>query len=973
MRVKYILFLFLLIFSAKAGFCQYIPVFKFTTKEGLPHSVVFRITQDKRGFLWFSTDNGISAYDGSSFKNYTTKQGLRHNTVISVAEAENGDKWVTTNGGGISILKNNAFLNPFSHKLPSHLYFMHFDKEKTWCTSHEGKLYLISAGENDTTIKEIMMPGFRFVNFLQTQNGQVYLSGHEGLCTINGTSVVRYLPGIVNGKVSALAYNPKDSTLIVSIGSRILYIKNGGLIKTIAVNINYEISDLLLDKQGKLWVCGPGKVILVEGENIVDLTGQLQLEKTLINDLFEDRDGNIWIATYGYGVLCISSLKILTYKATQEAITNNVISLVSLGDSIYSGSFGTVACISNEKVRVLPFRHMSPVDYLYFIKKLDSNLYIGTPRGILLKNPRNGSERKLHDSGIISLCKNIDGSIWIGSYNACRLLVNNVASGTLNLPRRRYNAIEHDISGTLYFGTDSGLFILKNNVLQHITVGFSPLSNSINYILNDTENRIWLATNSGVFILDKEKQSALQVFEQTLTGLKCTALQEDGPGNIWIGSFNGVYKLSNNKIYSYTTASGLVSNEVLSLTIDNRHRLWVGTVNGISCISTTEAWRDKPISAFYITEVLAGQDKTFHFPNSLYLDYKDADIKISFVGIDFPVADRVEYQYTIENLINDWRNTASTSLELPSLPAGSYIFKIKARKNNGEWSKTISLPIYIQQPYWQQWWFKLLISLCLLLLLGALVRKYVRYRELKHKEKASVESQMVMLKQQALRAMINPHFVFNCLNNILGYIHKNERDIAKSYLIQFSRFFRMTLEHSKHEYIKLSEEINRLELYLSMEQLRFGPKMQYRINNALILQKDVWIPNMIIQPFIENAILHGITPKETTGTVNVSFDIYDEKNLIIIIDDDGPGFKNGRQQEELLKGGDKTSLGMKLSVERLRLLQTLTNKKHTIFFDNCGTHTGAEVKIIIPLVFAEPRFTTDFLVGQSTPKSASSY
>lgn len=920
--------------------------------------------QDDKGFLWFATDNGISCYDGSTFKNYNAKHGLWHNTVISISESETGEKWVTTNGAGLFVLKNGSFQSHFQKELQeNHLYFVQFDHQRIWCTDNGGNLYLITPKDKDTTIRKIDSRK-KFISFYKTLTGELFVTGYSGLHIINDTNIQVYLPHLITEKTCGIAYNSADRSLIVALKNEILFIKSDSIVKRISIPNPYEISDIILDNIGRLWVSGPGKVFLFDNNTTIDLTFQLQLEKTLITDLFEDKDGNIWIGTYGRGVLCISTLKILNYKTSQEALTNNVISLVSVGDRIYFGSFGAVACIKNQALQRLPFKHISPTDYLYFIKNIDSSLFIGTPWGLLRKNLKNGEEKRLLDSGVISLCKNIDGSIWIGRYNSCGTLSKrNDYSAKTVLPLFRYNAIAHDKSGVLYFGTDSGLVILKDKASFKITVSDTPLANWINYIANDSKDRIWLATNSGVYLLDKARNITIAVFEHILKNIKCTSIQEDCFGNIWVGTFNGIYKITSNRIHSYTTASGLTSNEVLSLTIDSKNQLWVGTVDGISCIAISEAWPNKPISAFYITQVTAGRTKIFHFPKALDLSYDDASIKISFVAIDFPVADKIEYQYIIENLVDDWQQTLSTSLELPSLPAGSYIFKIKARKNNGEWSKVISFPIRIRPPFWQVWWFKLGLGIVIMLILGGFILRYIRYRENKHKEKASVQSQMIILKQQALRAMINPHFVFNCLNNILGYIQKNERDIAKSYLLQFSRFFRMTLEHSKHEHVKLNEELERLELYLRMEQLRFGEKMQFNIINTIDLQKDIWIPNMVIQPFIENAILHGVTHSEITGTINIHFHLKNHKYISITITDDGPGF--GNQTKIIQDKKDRTSLGIALSTERLRLLETLTSLEHCINFSNLADNSGACVEIIIPLLFAKPQFTKEKFLDNS--------
>lgn len=934
---------------------QSFPVFKFTPKEGLSNSIVYRITQDKRGFIWFSTNNGISRYDGSEFKNFGIKEGLTYSAVLSISESENQEKWIANYHGKLCVLKQGK-IKPLYGKetFIEPLLFTQFDNNRVWCISQRGILHVITLTKSDTSIENITetkYPEEAFRSFLKKDN-HFFIASDHGVYTIREGNIQHYLPNIINEKVFALEYAIKNNTLIVALKDKIIFVKEGKVVKTLTFTLEGGISDILLDKQGRLWLTGLGKIYLYDGRSIKNLSRQFQLNDILINDLFEDKNGNIWLATYGQGAYCISNINLINYTEFNGKPINNINSLVAGEESIFASSIGEVFSINNSIVSEVHFSDLLAQDYTYFIKILNDTLYVGTHKRVLYKSLKNNRDGIYITGEGVSFNNRGNTAFLFGKFRGYREVKRQrdgkFSTNELNLIRNRVNAIEIDSFGWEYFGTDSGLFIKKGNNIKHLQIGSSQLSNNINHILIDNENAIWLATNSGVFKLNKlgSKQENFPL----LRNIKCTSLQEDQLGNIWVGTFNGIYKIRNRKVFNYTTSSGLVSNEVLSLAIDKYNRLWIGTVNGISCVNSVEKLGNEPINAIYITQA-ATSDTVFNYPSSISLSYYNSDINISFIGINFPVANNIEYQYTIENLSKGWRITSLTSIELPSLASGKYTFKVKARKNNGKWSKPVSLTIFVPPPFWQELWFIVFVGLLLLTILLLIIRAYAKSLEKKHIKRTFLDSQMVVLKQKALRAMINPHFIFNCVNNILGHIQKNEREIAKSYLIQFSSFFRMTLEHSKHEYINLSEEIKRLEVYLKMEQLRFGERLKFIISNSVVSDTKILIPNMIIQPFIENAIIHGVMPKESAGIVSVIFEV-DKEVLIVTIEDDGkgfdivPNFNNIKQAHT----STKTSLGIQLSIERLDLLTILTSKNHSIQFGTSINYDGAMVKISIPII-----------------------
>ena len=213
-----------------------------------------------------------------------------------------------------------------------------------------------------------------------------------------------------------------------------------------------------------------------------------------------------------------------------------------------------------------------------------------------------------------------------------------------------------------------------------------------------------------------------------------------------------------------------------------------------------------------------------------------------------------------------------------------------------------------------------------------------------------MENEITHMEKQALISQMNPHFIFNCLNSIKFFILNNENNKAADFLTRFSRLMRLILENSQNDLIPLKDEIDALHLYLQLEQLRFKNKFDYRIDLEGDLPiEDQKIPPLIIQPFVENAILHGLNPLPTKGLLQIIIKVSDQQYHIQIIDN-GIGRKASKEikKNSILK---KKSLGMKITQRRLELIQNSLSKSLTItdLADTYGHASGTQVDIIFSL------------------------
>jgi len=242
--------------------------------------------------------------------------------------------------------------------------------------------------------------------------------------------------------------------------------------------------------------------------------------------------------------------------------------------------------------------------------------------------------------------------------------------------------------------------------------------------------------------------------------------------------------------------------------------------------------------------------------------------------------------------------------------------------------------------------FLLLGGLLLLLLI------FVTYNRLQIKRRLTLQKEVAEYEQKALHLQMNPHFVFNCLGSISSFIVQNGTDSAIKYLSKFSKLMRLTLEYSKGSLIPIDKEIEGLQNYLELEQLRFNKKFEFSIASSPEIEDDMALPPLLIQPFVENAILHGMVPKEGNGNISVRFDIQNHK-LVCTITDDGIGF----HQSKILKENSvkaHQSMALEITKKRLEMMQVETSQSAQVSIEEIienGNSVGTKVILTLPIQY----------------------
>ncbi|MGK2864811.1 MAG: histidine kinase, partial [Chitinophagaceae bacterium] len=525
-------------------------------------------------------------------------------------------------------------------------------------------------------------------------------------------------------------------------------------------------------------------------------------------------------------------------------------------------------------------------------------------------------------------------------------------SGSINADR--VTSIKKDRSDNIWVGTAKGLNRFDQNSGK-FSDGLEVNSSAIFFIFEDSRNRVWVGTyRSGLYVYNSQSDNFSLFSDSTNlinSNMLVRGMTEDKEHLLWLNTDIGFIQLNpetkNAVLFGrswgidpkITFKNGFTSSQ---------GELFFGDRAGYYHFQPQEfekksGFAPPPyISKFFISnkQLIPGTDKILpqflSQTEKITLTHNQNNFAFEFNNIDFiTLESEKNLLYKLDNYDDAWRKSnGEKKAYYYNVQPGKYVFRVKAANSIGIWAEK-SMSIIIMPPWWSTWWFRIAALIFVVALLYGLIRwrlneKFIRQLELSEKEKklAGLQQQKTELEIQVLRAQMNPHFIFNCLSSINRFILKNESETASDYLTKFSRLIRMVLNNSNKPLIILEDELEMLRLYLDLERLRFKNSFDYSISFRNNFDAAfIYIPPLLLQPFTENAIWHGLMHKEGQGNLDISFEI--ENNMLnCYIIDNGIG----RKEAEALKSKSaekQKSMGMQISAERLALLNN--DVEQTVF------------------------------------------
>ncbi len=954
----------------------------YSAESGLPFVQISCMHQDKLGYIWIGGYGGLSRFDGKVFLNYTPKNGLTNQYVNSICSDDSGTIYVAT-VEGLSIIHNKKVTNynsPHIFNNPS-LTALCFEKNTGIYIGSSQGVYIFKDNKFSelvnykgmeikclfTTKTGIICVGttyglFYYDPFKKTSSKELGLAGEYIDCiteceqtghilvgTSTGFSKITLMGqwpvnlhvenGLIDDNITSIFCNGPNEFWIGSASGLLKY--DGRIFEYYNLyndnNANH-IRCILKDGEENIWVGTHSGIYKYRDNAFSSFDKSTGIGNAFVFKILKDKQGDIWFCTDGNGVFKYSNGFFKNYTTKDGLLTNSAQSATLQDDgSIWFGTGKGFSIFRNNHFENFSGNAGMKVKGPMSVQYVDSKntLWMGGQNGVEAIKKENGVYKTtfykipelLVESGVQSFVEDKDGGLWLGTFLGGLFKLEKdefiYQNKKRNIKANSFFTLLCDKNNALYGATLNGLWIydLKTGTQQYITDkdGFNS-EYVYSLYFTDNENTLWAGTNQGINKLDlgkftKDKNIKIQSFGKTegFTGVECNnygILEEDG--TLWFG-----------------TVSGVVRHQPKSIKINSK----------------------LPIT--YIQSIKLLNEDTL-LANGSLLPYNYNNITFYYRGIFYTNPDKVLYKKKLEGYENNWSEASTEDYsKYANLPAGKYTFKVKSCNNEGMWNEVpAEFSFEIQLPYYKTWWFTAIIIISSVALIMIVFR--IRVQNIRKKEKAEFDKKVEISKVElkALRAQMNPHFVFNSLNSIQHYILNSKSSEAAKYLNKFAKLIRTILSNSEKPMVTVNEDVESLRLYLELEQMRFDGKFDYEINVDKSVDGDYdEIPPMLMQPYLENAILHGLNPKETKGHLKI--DIFTKDNYIVCrITDDGIGLVKSGEIKRTRPGQQHKSLGMKITSERVRILNDINKSNLSVSVtdlkDANGDSCGTMVELFIP-------------------------
>lgn len=734
--MRYLIALLLCFVLAIAAQAQTYRFKVYNTTSGLPNNAIYYVLQDSKGYVWFATNDGVCRYDGAEYKTFKVEQGLADNSVRAILEDKSGNIWFLTRGG-ISAFNGSKFTSYTTSEGLAE------NETRSGVCAQDGTLWF------GTTKGLSHFDGKHFTNYgvaegfpnspiwkiLETKPGELWLGFRgSGLGKFDGKNFTLYgaKQGLLDESVFDLAKDPKGGLWVATNDGLYHFAQEKFQVyKTTDGLGNNRVSSVRVDQYGRLW-CGTygGGLARLENGHFTVFNSKNGLPDDFITAHMQDYEGNIWWGTQRKGVFVFLNETFTNYTVTS-----------GIGE-------GTISGVSQASDGTLWFSSFS------------SGLASLSPNGITKQYKIKDG---LLEEELWAVFVDSRGRVWTGGHKgvSCydngrfiNFLPNNIGIKT------RISSFAEDNQGRIWMGSDSsasnGIAVYDNSKFTIYTTEQGLVKNQVNGFGVDSKGTVWVCAEGGLSHFGNGKFTNYTT-KEGLPNKYVHRFYEDEKGYFWVGTAGGLSKFDGKTFQPYTTKDGLVDNSIRSITSYNG-LLWIGTLRGISIFdgkffrnytvknglindNITNGIKSRLDNSFWfsttegviryqareelfipkaplthITDVTAGEEVLTPKANFSF-SYNQNTVRFDFVALSFLDEDAVKYSYLLENFDNKWSEPSKQRFaRFTNLPPGQYSFLIKASSAFGLWSEPKVIRIEILAPYWQTWWFRLLVIMSVVLL-----------------------------------------------------------------------------------------------------------------------------------------------------------------------------------------------------------------------------------------------------------------
>jgi ligand-binding sensor domain-containing protein len=982
------------------------------TFDKVPGSIYYDdicLCEDHKGRIWIGAPDNIRLYDPITASVKVIKVDMMSAAIHGalqcshIVEDHNGVIWATSLEGLLyfdekTFQFKRAEMVPEEYRAQMQNAIVEDPEGNLWLSGKPGIFILDKQRKNfytaDNNPEKLAVlatnTGTSFKKFYIDNNGILWMLGHGGgvyRYELNSKRLDRYLfqaPAPKNKKLGTPYLNAALFDITSDLDGNIwVATEQDGIYRydnqqnRFTVNIragnddaqglhyDYEANCFLNDRDGHLWI-GTDK-----GINVLSLHNHsfrifdsrttfqhtlLRLPEAEVTGLFQSKNGDVYVGYWGRGFSRLNA----SMELKEHYSYGNTAPAISLPEER-----GQVWCFAELK---------------------NGQVVVGQENGFIsVFDPHSGvftehlHPTSLQNQTVMHIMVESDTSVWIGLYKNGLARWNPQQNTFYEVPQlvnsiNRTTAVMDMVpqnDSLIWLATTTaGLVLLNRNTCQVMPQEYlkygNLVVNNITCLYKYNDTTLLAGTDHGLWVYNTLRKTSQplkvngDVFEEWVL-----SIEKDTDDKVWFTTQNGFYRFSR-KLFSLETfvqADDIIDNNrkvrrhILKL---HDGRLTVGASDHFLAFDPAELRVAPPPPDVTIialkamdNTVLIEEEERAHRP--VVLSDKQNFISIEFKSLQYHY-EKIRYYYQLTGIDENWVSAEKLLVaKYTNLPPGNYIFKVRAVNTAGTFSSQITqLPIYITPSFWQTRWFKIVG----LLLIAALVYLYFKLRIYNIKKEArkrnAIQQQIAQLEMKALRAQMNPHFIFNALNSIQTFVMKSETEQALAYLSRFARLIRDVLDNSQLNNITIAREVKMLENYMELEKLRFAEQFEYNIIVDPVLDIDfLEIPTMIIQPFVENAIWHGLLHKKERGKLVIAFAKVNDR-ILCTVTDNGIGRERSAAVKQLNPQQMHHSRGLQITRDRLSLYNSRFNVEASFEIedikDEAGNSLGTRVNLWFPLV-----------------------
>lgn len=994
-----LLLVFAVVFLTNGITAQNNQIRNYTLADGLPQSQVYDIVQDEIGYLWVgSQGGGLSSFDGIQFKVWNEKDGLLSNYIQTLQFIDN--RLFIGTREGLSIKDKSTFENFKTPQINSILETYN----GTILGTNKG-VFVYTKSNGVTSVKVSGISSQTIINDLLFDGTWYWVATNKGLWRFN--SILQETSEtlkVAEGNFKSLLWHNKK--LYAASFYKGVYVYKDALVPEI-FSVARRINNLSLIDGNELWIATDISGIKVVHPDQMNVLRTINTSNGLsvnhIRTCFKDKQDNIWIASSGGGLYRYFQNNFRHYNTNNGLKGNRVYAVTHFNNAIWASnsekglvkidSLG-VHSIANDsitydvKIKTLTHDNLGNIiagsdgKGLFVINETikdsivtDSVINFQDIKTIQVKKT-NIKHVTIADGLPSDWIKKVvfhNNALWVATYSNGIVKLAYGKAGYAVTKIFQYkdgltDALINDMSvgpnGKLWFVTKSGTIgYIINDKIKNLEQQL-PVSVGIGTILFNN-NTLFVGTpGKGIWWspLNKLKFKKL-TGSKTLYSENVYQLLFDAEAHLWVGSERGVDKVTLNDsleivdVKHYGRNEGFLGIETClnAVTKDANDRLWFGGIYGLTSYqnSAVKEKQLKPVVFFENIEVAYKAIDSIAINSwaknhTLQLQEDQNHLAFTFRTVDLKHPEAIYYRYQLNN--DTWSPwTSENKVTFANLDFGDYTFTVQSRNSVWDKSDPKSFQFHIKTPLHKQPWFKQSIYIALgvlgILIIWLFFRR-VKQRNKEERARLELENHLLSLEHKALQLQMNPHFIFNVLNGIKAMGADNHERMNET-INKFARLLRDTLNNSRTQHITLDQEIKTLKSYIDIEQIMTKKSFTYTIQtNVTIDPEEILIPPMLIQPFVENAIKHGIMVNKKDGELTITFS-NDDEFLHCEITDNGIGIHQSQQEKT-----NTSHQSMALTVTRERIASL--SGKNTLTIEDIGklnaAKTGTKVSFSIPLL-----------------------